>query len=68
MDRTAQILAYIAQYRDEHGYPPSLKEIADGCEISSTSVVRYWLDRLQAAGRLTWQPGQSRTLRLTPAG
>ncbi len=53
------IFAYICQYKAEHdGNSPTLREIMDGCQVSSTSVVVYILDRLENAGRLTRNGGK----------
>lgn len=41
------ILRYLAWHDDTFGYPPSMRQIQDGCGISSTSVVVYNLDALE---------------------
>ena len=60
-------LEFIAQFSREHGYPPTVREIQRGLGISSSSVVDYWLHRLSKEGRLTWQWGKVRTLRVVEA-
>lgn len=49
-DRQRNILAYIQDYVDDHGYPPSIREIGDRVGISSTSVVDYNLRALEREG------------------
>ena len=44
------ILDFIGNFLAEKGYPPSVREIARGCHISSTSVVEYHLNILQKGG------------------
>ena len=44
------IINYITEYLRDRGYPPSIRDIAAGCEISSTSVVVYNLNKLEEAG------------------
>jgi len=44
------ILSFIDNFLAEKGYPPSMREIAQGCHISSTSVVEYHLNILQKEG------------------
>jgi len=44
------IINFIRDYFQDKGYPPSIRDIANGCHISSTSVVTYNLDRLEEAG------------------
>jgi len=45
-----RILNFTRKFLDSRGYPPSVRDIVSGCEISSTSVVAYNLARLEAAG------------------
>ena len=45
-----RIVNFIREYFQDRGYPPSIRDIASGCQISSTSVVAYNLDRLEEAG------------------
>ena len=45
-----RILNFTRKFLDSRGYPPSVRDIVRGCEISSTSVVAYNLARLEAAG------------------
>jgi repressor LexA len=45
-----RILNFTRKFLDSRGYPPSVRDIVSGCEISSTSVVAYNLTRLEAAG------------------
>jgi repressor LexA len=44
------ILKFIDDFLRDKGYPPSVRDIAVGCGISSTSVVAYNLNKLEAAG------------------
>ncbi len=46
-DRQERILAMIAEYVEENGYPPTIREIGQQCGISSTSVVSYNLEVLR---------------------
>jgi len=45
-----RIIGFIRGFLRDKGYPPSIRDIASGCDISSTSVVAYNLNRLQEAG------------------
>ena len=51
-DRQVRILAFIRTYLLEHNYPPTIREIGAAVRISSTSVVKYNLERLQEKGYL----------------
>jgi len=46
------ILSFIDNFLAEKGYPPSVREIVQGCHISSTSVVEYHLNILQKEGHI----------------
>lgn len=70
-ERHQKILDFIASYQREHKHPPSIREIGEHCNISSTSVVNYYLDQLEKAGLLERDRKISRGMRLignTPLG
>jgi repressor LexA len=62
--RQEAILEFIAEFFDEQGFPPTIREIGTACNISSTSVVNYNLDKLEREGYLTRSREVSRGLRL----
>ena len=47
-----RILEFIREFLDDHQYPPTVRDIQAGCDISSTSVVDYNLRILQREGHL----------------
>lgn len=63
-ERQERILAFIRQYGDEHGFPPTIREIGKAVGISSTSVVKYNLEQLEKKGKLERRDEISRGLRL----
>ena len=63
-DKQRRILDFIRQFLQEHPYPPSVREIQWGCNISSTSVVDYNLRRLQRDGHIARSPEISRGIEL----
>jgi repressor LexA len=63
-DRECAILQFIEGFILQYGFPPSLREIMDGIEISSTSVASYTIRRLEDKGVLELQPKTSRGIRL----
>ena len=67
-ERQERILAFIQQFMDDNHYPPTVRDIQHGCEVSSTSVVDYNLHKLQAMGYLRRQPEVSRGIQLIGAG
>lgn len=62
--RTQQIFQIIAEYIDQHGIPPTIREIQSAGDISSTSVVDYHLKVLAREGRINWTPGKSRSIEI----
>jgi repressor LexA len=48
--KQSQILAFLSTFLEEKDYPPSIRDIQIGCEISSTSVVDYNLRKLEEKG------------------
>jgi repressor LexA len=64
-DRQKRMLEFIQRFTADSGYPPSIREIGDAADISSTSVVNYNLNRLVEEGFLTRDQNVSRGLRLT---
>jgi repressor LexA len=51
-DRAREILSYIRSFQQEHGLPPTIREIGRAFDISSTNGVRYYLTLLEKAGYL----------------
>jgi len=64
MDKTDTILNYIIEYYDEYGYSPVIREIQEGCEISSTSVVAYHLEKLVNSGDISKGKNKARTIKV----
>jgi len=66
MPRTTQtreiILEYIKAFRQNNGYSPSVREVAQHCGIKSPSVVQYHLNHLEQAGLITKGKDKSRSL------
>ena len=67
-ERKQKILDCIARTVAERGYPPSVREIADGVGLASTSAVHHHLIALEREGLLERGQHSSRALRLTRQG
>lgn len=63
-NRQQQILAWIREYTQAHGYAPTVREIGDAHGIRSTNAVADHLKRLRRKGAIVWRPGCPRTLRV----
>ncbi len=64
-ERQRNMLRYIERYIQDHGFPPTIRQIGENTGINSTSVVNYNLNKLVQAGYLTRSQHVSRGLRLT---
>jgi repressor LexA len=65
--RQQMIMSFIENFIEENDYPPTIRDIQNGCSISSTSVVSYNLDKLKQEGQLNRHSEVSRGLSLTNA-
>ena len=63
--RQQKMLEYISKYIHDSGRPPTIREIGQAANISSTSVVTYNLNKLDERGFLDRDAEVSRGLRLT---
>jgi len=62
------ILRFIRGFLGEHDYPPSIRQIQEGCGISSTSVVDYNLKKLESQGYIRRDREVSRAIELLARG
>lgn len=57
-----KILDFVESYRNEHGFPPSVRELVAATGLRSTSSVAHHVDHLISIGRLRRTPGVARGL------
>lgn len=50
--RQQNIIGFIRRFMEDNGFPPTVRDIAGGCDISSTSVVDYNLRILEREGHI----------------
>ena len=60
-----QIYDYIVSFTDEHGYPPSVREIGEYVGLKSPSTVHFHLKGLQSAGLITQAAGKTRAISIS---
>jgi repressor LexA len=58
------ILDFIRDHIEKRGYPPSVREIGDAVELTSTSSVHHHLRRLEKLGVLARTSGRCRAIRV----
>ena len=63
--RQQQILRYIQQHMDVHGYPPTVREIGSAVSLSSSSTVHAHLKSLQEQGHIERDAVLTRAIKLT---
>ena len=62
--RRQQILEFVQEFYSQNGIPPTVRDIQKACQISSTSVVDYNLERLSQAGYLNRRPDVARGIEI----
>ena len=60
-----QIYDYILAFAGEHGYPPSVRDIAEAVKLKSPSTVHFHLKGLREAGLITQAEGKTRAITIT---
>jgi repressor LexA len=66
--RQREIYDFVRGFLEEHGYAPSLEEIADHFGLSSVATVHEHLENLQSKGALRRDPNRSRAVEITRPG
>ena len=64
-DKQQQIYDFILAFSQEHGYPPSVREIAQAVDLKSPSTVHFHLKGLRQAGLITQAEGKTRAISVT---
>jgi repressor LexA len=63
-ERHKKILKFLEKFQAENGFPPSIREIGENTDISSTSVVNYYLNQLEEMRYIERESNVSRGIRL----
>lgn len=66
MEMKKRIYEFVLAYLSQHGYPPSMREIAAGVSLRSVSTVHTYLQKMFAEGILETDQdtGSSRAIRV----
>lgn len=59
-----QIYDYICTFTDQHGYPPSVREIGEAVGLKSPSTVHFHIKGLEEAGVIVKSAGKTRAMSL----
>lgn len=65
--RQRRIMEFLRNWGDEHGYPPSVREIGEAVGLVSPSSVAYQLKVLERKGYLRRDPNRPRAVDVRPA-
>ncbi|MBX3046950.1 MAG: hypothetical protein KF698_08150 [Anaerolineales bacterium] len=60
--RAEAVYTAILQFIRENGYPPTIRELCAKTDITSTSVMVYYLDMLEDVGAINRKPKDSRAI------
>jgi len=66
--RQQEILAYVNTHVDEHGYPPTVREIGHAVGLTSPSTVHAHLEKLERAGLIRRDATKPRALEVIEGG
>jgi repressor LexA len=66
--RQREILEFVNSFVDEHGYPPTVREIGQAVGLTSPSTVHAHLARLESAGLIRRDPTKPRALEVIEGG
>jgi len=62
--RQQEIWQFLVEYVDDHGYPPTVREIGDAVGLASPSTVHAHLANLERAGLIHRDPTKPRAIEL----
>lgn len=63
--RKKQIIQFIHEFRQQHTYAPTVREIADGVNLLSSSTTQNHINWLVEQGYIELEKAKPRTIRLT---
>jgi repressor LexA len=66
--RQQEILAFVNAHVDEHGYPPTVREIGQAVGLTSPSTVHAHLEKLERAGLIRRDATKPRALEVIEGG
>jgi repressor LexA len=66
--RQREILEFVNSHVDQHGYPPTVREIGGAVGLTSPSTVHAHLARLESAGLIRRDPTKPRALEVIEGG
>ena len=65
IDQTAKVLDFIEKFMEENSYPPSVRDMCKGLNISSTATIVYHLRKLEKQGKLSREKQKNRAIEIS---
>lgn len=62
-DRYFEVVRVIGNFTDQHGYSPTVREVAAGLGLASPGSLHEQLARMRKIGWITYEDHKPRTLR-----
>lgn len=62
INQSERLLNFIKEYKDDNGFPPTMREMKKALNFKSISTVSYYLDKLQDQGLIKKQANKNRAL------
>lgn len=66
--RQKDVINLIVRLTEEHGYPPTLAELASGLGLKNRMTVHQHVAALKKKGLVHWEPGLNRSIRVLGEG
>lgn len=63
-ERQFEVYYFIKNYREMHGFAPSIKDIGKGCYINSDSNILRYIGILIDRGYILYEPNTARSIRI----
>ncbi|MBR2909689.1 MAG: transcriptional repressor LexA [Clostridia bacterium] len=64
IDQTAKVLKFIEDFMQENSYPPTVRDMCKGLNISSTATIVYHLRKLEKQGKLSREKQKNRAIEI----
>ena len=59
-----QLYDFIKTYKNNNGFPPTIREMCKAIKVSSTSTIFYYLNKLENSNKIKKNPNKNRALEI----
>ncbi len=63
-----QLYEFIKNYKNNNGFPPTIREMCKAIKVSSTSTIFYYLNKLENSNKIKKNPNKNRALEIVDDG